>query len=74
MGKILPDPPGPGSCRELGGSLGRARNHSCMSAHTNISSVPENPEVVGKFLQSKRAAARMVQVPEPESVKGLDTM
>ena len=62
------------SSGKFGEGSGRGRNHSCKSAHTNTSSAPENPEVVEKFLQSKRAVARMVQVPEPESVKGLHTM
>ena len=62
------------SSGKFGEGSGRGRNHSCKSAHTNTSSAPENPEVVEKFLQSKQAVARMVQVPEPESVKSLHTM
>ena len=62
------------SSGKFGEGSGRGRNHSCKSAHTSTSSAPENPEVVEKFLQSKQAVARMVQVPEPESVKGLHTM
>ena len=62
------------SSRKFGEGSGRGRNHSCKSANNNISSAPENPEVVEKFLQSKQAVVRMVQVPEPESVKSLHTM
>ena len=47
--------------------------HSCKSAHRNMRSASENPEVVEEFLQSEQAVAQMVQVPEPESIKGLQT-
>ena len=46
---------------------------SCKSAHRNMCSASENPEVVEEFLQSKQAVALMVQVPELESIKGLQT-
>ena len=47
--------------------------HSCKSAHRNMCSASKNPEVVEEFLQSKQTVARMVQVPEPENIRGLQT-
>ena len=48
-------------------------DYACKSFHKNIRSASKNREVAEKFLQSKQAAAYIVPVLEPKTIKSLHT-